>query len=73
MKKIILHPARINCPSIPATMKGIVSSVPGVSEVAVRYQERALEIDYDETATTADDIISAIGQETGLHMQEKQV
>ena len=32
-KTITLHPSRIGCPSIPGTMKGIVSSIAGVADV----------------------------------------
>ena len=60
MKKITLHPSRIGCPSIPGTMKGIVSSLPGVAYVAVRYEERSLDVEYDEEKISPDDIITKI-------------
>ena len=69
IKKITLHPSRIGCPSIPGTMKGIVSSITGVKDVVVRYQERSLDITFEDTATNTDEIIKKIGQEMGLAME----
>ena len=69
MKKTTLHPSRIGCPSIPGTMKGIVSSIPGVTEVEVRYEDRALDITFDEAQTSEKEIIKKIGEEMGLAME----
>lgn len=69
MKIVTLHPSRIGCPSIPGTMKGIVMSVPGVQEVKVRYEERSLDVVFDEKKTSAQEIIKKIGQELGLAME----
>ena len=69
MKTITLHPSRIGCPSIPGTMKGIVSSIPGVADVKVRYEDRALDISYEESQISVDDIIKKIGSEMGLAME----
>jgi len=66
---ITLHPSRIGCPSLPGTMKGIVSSMPGVQEVKVRYEERSLDIKLDATKISAEEIIKKIGQELGLAME----
>lgn len=68
-KTITLHPSRIGCPSIPGTMKGIVSSLDGVSDVQVRYEERSLDVTFDEDVTTPDTIVSVIGSELGLAME----
>ncbi|MEK7561146.1 MAG: heavy-metal-associated domain-containing protein [Patescibacteria group bacterium] len=69
LKTITLHPSRIGCPSLPGTMKGIVSSIPGVRAVTVRYEERALDVTFDEDTTTPDAIIKKIGSELGLAME----
>ena len=69
IKKITLHPSRIGCPSIPGTMKGIVSSITGVKDVLVRYQERSLDITFEDRATNTDEIIKKIGEEMGLAME----
>ena len=69
MKTITLHPSRIGCPSIPGTMKGILLSIPGVREVTVRYEDRSLDVAFDETKTSPDAIIKTIGQETGLALE----
>lgn len=65
-----LHPSRIGCPSLPGTMKGIIASLPGVTEVSVRYDERSLDITFDDTVISPDTIIKKIGSELGLHMEE---
>jgi len=69
VQTVTLHPSRIGCPSIPGTMKGIVSSLPGVSAVAVRYEERALDVTFDPAVITPETIIKTIGAELGLRME----
>ncbi|MDP2664540.1 MAG: cation transporter [bacterium] len=69
IKTITLHPSRIGCPSIPGTMKGIVMSIPGVEDVKVRYEERSLDVTFDEAKTSENEIIKKIGQEMGLAME----
>ena len=69
MKTVTLHPSRIGCPSIPGTMKGIIHSIPGVDTVVVRYEDRSLDVTFDETKTSADEIIKNIGQEIGLALE----
>lgn len=64
-----LHPSRIGCPSIPGTMKGIVLSVKGVESVNVRYEERSLDVTYDDSIASPEEIIKKIGQEMGLAME----
>jgi copper chaperone CopZ len=68
-KKITLHPSRIGCPSIPGTMKGIVMSVPGVEDVKVRYEERSLDVVFDDSEASPEKIIGKIGTEMGLAME----
>ena len=69
MKKITLHPSRIGCPSIPGTMKGILHSLDGVEEVNVRYDDRSLDITFDDAKTSEAAIIKKIGEEMGLAME----
>lgn len=69
IKTLTFHPSRIGCPSIPGTMKGIVMSISGVKEVKVRYEERAIDVTFDETKTSSDEIIKKIGEEMGLAME----
>lgn len=68
-KTLTLHPSRIGCPSIPGTMKGIVMSIPGVLEVKVRYEDRSIDVTFDDTQTSPDALITAIGKEMGLAME----
>ena len=69
LRTFFLIPSRIGCPSIPGTMKGIISSLKGVRELVVHYEERSLEITIEETEITAETIIKKIGQELGLAMR----
>ena len=69
IKKVTLHPSRIGCPSIPGTMKGMVHSLPGVREVNVRYEDRSLDITFDDAQTSPQEIIKRIGQEMGLSLE----
>lgn len=70
MKTTTLHPSRIGCPSLPGTMKGIIMSMGGVADVRVRYEDRSLDVSFDETKTTPAAIIRKIGSELGLSMEE---
>ncbi|MBI3442332.1 MAG: heavy-metal-associated domain-containing protein [Candidatus Sungbacteria bacterium] len=69
MRTITLHPSRIGCPSIPGTMKGMMLSIPGVSDVKIRYEDRSLDVTFDETMVSPEEIIKKIGQETGLGLE----
>ena len=44
-------------------------SIPGVEDVKVRYEERSLDITFDESKTSQEEIIKKIGQEMGLAME----
>ncbi len=69
IKTITLHPSRIGCPSLPGTMKGIISSFPGVQDVTVRYEERSLDVTFDDSQTSEREFIKKIGEELGLAME----
>lgn len=69
IKIFTLHPSRIGCPSIPATIKGIIMSQKGVKEVKVRYEDRSLDVTFDDTKISTEEIIKKIGAETGLAME----
>ncbi|MDO8600993.1 MAG: hypothetical protein Q7R73_05340 [bacterium] len=66
---VTLHPSRIGCPSLPGTMKGIVQSMGGVEEAHVRYDDRSLDVTFDDTKTSVTAIIKKIGEEMGLAME----
>lgn len=68
-KTVTFHPSRIGCPSIPGTMKGIVMTLPGVAAVKVRYEDRSIDVTFDDAKTSEDAIIAAIGKEMGLAME----
>lgn len=51
-------------------MKGIVVSMPGVKDVNVRYEDRSLDVTFDDGGISVDAIIKKIGQELGLMMEE---
>ena len=69
IKTVTIHPSRIGCPSIPGTIKGIVMSFPGVQDVKVRYEERSLDVSFDEDRVTPEEITKKIGEEMGLAME----
>ena len=69
IKTITLHPSRIGCPSIPGTMKGIIMSVKGVHNVMVRYEDRSVDVTFDDADTTIEQIIKAVGNEMGLSLE----
>ena len=69
VKNITLHPSRIGCPSIPGTMKGIIMSVKGVQHVNVRYDDRSVDVAFDDAETTVEEIIKAVGAEMGLALE----
>jgi copper chaperone CopZ len=69
MKTVTLHPSRIGCPSIPGTMKGMVHSISGVQDVRVRYEDRSLDVTFDDAKTSVEEIIKRIGEEMGLALE----
>lgn len=69
IKAVVLNPSRIGCPSIPGTMKGMIMSIKGVKEVKIRYEERSLEVTFDDTETGEEEITKKIGAEMGLAMK----
>lgn len=72
IKTITLHPSRIGCPSIPGTMKGIIMSINGVNDVIVRYQDRSVDVTFDDTQVTIEEIIKTVGKEMGLALHITQ-
>ncbi len=66
---ITLHPSRIGCPSIPGTMKGIIMSVKGIENVEVRYEDRSVDVTFDDAQTTVGQIIKKVGEEMGLALE----
>lgn len=68
-KTVIFEPSRIGCPSIPGTMKGIIMSLQGVKKVTVHYDERSLEVTFDESEVLQEEIARAIGKETGIAIE----
>lgn len=68
IQKVTFHPSRIGCPSLPGTMKGMVHSIAGVKDVKVRYEDRSLDVTFDDVQTSPEEIIMKIGQELGLAM-----
>ena len=73
IKKATLHPSRIGCPSLPGTMKGIIMSIDGAKEVDVRYEDRSLDVVFDDEKTSVSAIIKKIGDELGLMMEEGEI
>lgn len=66
IKTVTFHPSRIGCPSIPATMKGIIVGLPGVAAVTIRYDDRSLDVSFDDAKISEALISQAVGQELGL-------
>ncbi len=69
IKTATLNPSRIGCPSIPGTMKGMVMSVKGVKDVKVNYEQRSLDVTFDDAETSEEAIIKKVGQEMGLGLK----
>ena len=69
IKQVTLHPSRIGCPSIPGTMKGIIISIKGVQGVIVRYEDRSVDVTFDDAQTSVEQIIKAVGAEMGLALE----
>ena len=55
-------------------MKGMIHSLKGVKEVKVTYEDRSLEVIFDDSETSETEIIKKIGEEMGLALdtQEKK-
>lgn len=61
-------PLRKLCPSLPGTMKGILMSLPGVTDAEVEYETRSLTVTYDDALLSEATLLSEIGKETGIAM-----
>ncbi|MBI2624176.1 heavy-metal-associated domain-containing protein [Candidatus Parcubacteria bacterium] len=72
IKTATFHPSRIGCPSLPGTMKGIVMSLTGVQDVKVRYEDRSLDVTFDDAQTSEEAIIKKIGSELGLALEANE-
>ena len=68
-KTITFRPSRIGCPSIPATMKGVIMSIRGVKDAKIHYEERSVEVTFDDAQTNEGAIIKKIGEEMGLALE----
>ena len=68
-KTITFRPSRIGCPSIPATMKGMIMSIRGVEDAKIHYEERSVEVTFDDAQTNEGAIIKKIGEEMGLALE----
>ncbi len=65
-KTLTFRPSRIGCPSIPGTVKGIVMSIPGVVDAKIHYDERSVDVRFDDAKTDEQMITKKIGAEMGL-------
>jgi len=50
-------------------MKGIIMSVKGVRDVTVHYETRSVDVTFDDTQATIEQIIKAVGNEMGLALE----
>ena len=50
-------------------MKGIIISVKGVQDATVRYEDRSVDVAFDDTQTSVEQIIKAVGDEMGLALE----
>ena len=69
IKTATFLPSRIGCPSIPGTVKGIIVSMPGVQDAKIHYEERSVDVTFDDEKTSEDAISKKIGEEMGLAFQ----
>ena len=65
-KTVTFRPSRIGCPSIPGTIKGIILSIKGTSDVTIHYETQMIDVTFDDTQTNELAIVQAIGKEMGL-------
>lgn len=66
IKTLTFRPSRIGCPSIPGTVKGIVMSMSGVEDAKIHYEERSVDVRFDDVKINEQDITKKIGEEMGL-------
>ena len=52
---------------------GMVRSIKGVTDVQIHYEERSLDVTYDDAETSPDAIIKTIGKEMGLALEVEQL
>ena len=69
IETLTFRPSRLGCPSIPGTVKGIVVSMSGVAEARIHYEERSVDVRFDDEKVSPEEITKKIGQEMGLAFQ----
>lgn len=57
---------------MPGTMKGIAMSLEGVEDVKVRYDDRSLDVTFDDRKVSTEKIIKKIGDDLGLMLEEAE-
>lgn len=50
-------------------MKGIIMSVNGVQDVVVHYENRSVDVTFNDQEATIEGIIKAVGDEMGLALE----
>lgn len=51
-----------SCPSCVAKIEKRVGTLPGVSDVSVKFASARVEVDHDPSVTSSDDIVAAIAK-----------
>lgn len=58
MKKIF-HVPDMECPNCAMHLEGLEDELPGVKRVSASYRKQVMEVEFDETRLTVDQIIQA--------------
>ncbi|HEY9076307.1 MAG TPA: heavy-metal-associated domain-containing protein [Anaerolineaceae bacterium] len=59
MKKIVLQVPDMHCPNCVMTLEGLEDDLPGVKRVKASYHRLKMEVEFDETCLTVEQIIEA--------------
>ncbi|QDK70845.1 heavy-metal-associated domain-containing protein [Lactococcus protaetiae] len=72
MNKIIMKLDELSCPSCMAKIEGAIKQTKGVSTAKVLFNASKVKAEFDETAVTADELISEV-EKLGYEVQSTKI
>jgi copper chaperone len=62
MIKVIYHISDMHCSNCPMHLEAIEDDLPGIRRIKASYQKGTLEVDFDETLVSEEQIKAAVGE-----------
>jgi copper chaperone CopZ len=69
--KIVFRVTDMSCPNCAMHLEGLEDEVPGINKIVASYKKQTMEVDYDETRLTLEQIIRA-ANDLGYHPEAQK-